>query len=199
MAERGFKATTVGDIEAAVGLVPRSGAMYKHFESKVALVEAAIQDRIDQVTSLADLTNAFKSRQPNTDPVSSTDRRATLLLIGQQILDELDREALISRIIEKDGDRFPRLRDRMHTEMVQPGFDFTEAALCHWIDGYHGPAEAVARLQSLDVSAVAAVVLSPLVNHRRHQWMFGQFPHGVKSDRFLDAWVDMTLLLFPEA
>src|SRR5947209_7757695 len=33
-AERGFRATTVGDIEAAAGLVPRSGGLYKHFAPK---------------------------------------------------------------------------------------------------------------------------------------------------------------------
>ena len=29
-AERGFRATGVGDIEAAAGLQPRRGALYKH-------------------------------------------------------------------------------------------------------------------------------------------------------------------------
>ena len=33
-AERGYTETTVGDIEEAAGLVPRAGAMYKHFASK---------------------------------------------------------------------------------------------------------------------------------------------------------------------
>lgn len=46
-AERGFRATTVGDIEAAVGLAPRRGALYKHFASKQALLEAAVRSHID--------------------------------------------------------------------------------------------------------------------------------------------------------
>lgn len=193
IAERGFKATTVGDIEEAVGLVPRSGALYKHFESKTALVEAALQDRIDQVRSLAALTSEFR---PTSD---AHGRRATLLFVGQQVFNELDREALIARILEKEGDRFPVLRDRMHDEMVQPGYDFAELALRHWVETYDGPDDVAHRLTQLDMPAIAAVVLGALVNHRRHQWMFGRLPHEIDDDRFLQTWADMTLLLFAES
>ena len=33
-ARQGFRGTSVGEIEAAAGLSPRSGALYKHFASK---------------------------------------------------------------------------------------------------------------------------------------------------------------------
>ena len=33
-AERGYRGTTVGDIEQAAGLAPRAGGLYKHFASK---------------------------------------------------------------------------------------------------------------------------------------------------------------------
>ena len=32
-AEQGYKGTSVGEIEAAAGLSPRAGALYKHFPS----------------------------------------------------------------------------------------------------------------------------------------------------------------------
>ena len=41
-AERGFDAVSVGEIEQAAGLVPRRGAMYRHFASKDALLEAVV-------------------------------------------------------------------------------------------------------------------------------------------------------------
>src|SRR5690348_7783062 len=40
-AANGFRETTVGEIEAAAGLEPRRGALYRHFESKEALLDAA--------------------------------------------------------------------------------------------------------------------------------------------------------------
>jgi AcrR family transcriptional regulator len=42
-AEHGFAGTSVGAIEAAAGLQPRRGALYRHFASKEALLAAAVQ------------------------------------------------------------------------------------------------------------------------------------------------------------
>jgi AcrR family transcriptional regulator len=41
-AERGYEATSVADIQAAAGLAPGSGALYKHFPSKRALLDAVL-------------------------------------------------------------------------------------------------------------------------------------------------------------
>ena len=53
-AERGFAATSINDIERAAGLSVGSGGTYRHFSSKVAMLEAAIDglltdlhDRLD--------------------------------------------------------------------------------------------------------------------------------------------------------
>jgi AcrR family transcriptional regulator len=42
-AEQGYEATSVADIQAAAGLAPGSGALYKHFVSKRALLEAVLE------------------------------------------------------------------------------------------------------------------------------------------------------------
>jgi len=44
-AERGFEATSVAEIQAAAGLAPGSGALYKHFASKRALLDAVRAER----------------------------------------------------------------------------------------------------------------------------------------------------------
>src|SRR6476469_10417670 len=44
-AARGYAATSVADIQTAAGLAPGSGALYKHFASKRALLEAAVAHR----------------------------------------------------------------------------------------------------------------------------------------------------------
>src|SRR5688500_14233687 len=43
-AERGFKGTTVAEIERASGLKPGSGALFAHFPTKEAVIESAIEE-----------------------------------------------------------------------------------------------------------------------------------------------------------
>lgn len=180
IAERGFNGASVGEIEAAVGLVPRRGALYKHFPSKRALIEAAIEERIAGVADMSFIVDWFASDEAMADP------RGALLTIGRAVLDELDREKHISQIIEKDGDRFPDLRDRMRTEMVEPGFRYAEKSFASWAAAFETD-------DDRDFGAVAAVILSALVHHRRQEWLLGSPPHNVDTERFLNAWVDTTL------
>src|SRR3954451_22438066 len=78
-AEQGYKGTSVGQIEAAAGLSPRSGGLYKHFASKEALLravmerEAAAVDELDAQLAMLDLG----------------DVRAELVLMGRWGLAEL--------------------------------------------------------------------------------------------------------------
>lgn len=189
IAEHGFNGVSVGEIEAAVGLAPRRGALYKHFPSKQALVEAAMEDRITGVADLSEQVAWLAS------PEAMADLRSSLRLIAQVALDELDREKHISQIVEKDGNRFPELRDRMRDAMVEPGFRYAEEVFSAWVGATRGvdagsdPDGAAA----IDVPAVAAVLLSALVHHRRQAWLLGEPPHGIETDRFLDAWVDVTM------
>ena len=48
-AGQGFARTTVGQIESAAGLTPRAGGFYKHFPSKSAVLEEALQARTERV------------------------------------------------------------------------------------------------------------------------------------------------------
>ncbi len=181
IAERGFNGVSVGEIEAAVGLAPRRGALYKHFPSKRALVEAAMEERIAGVVDLSEAVVWFAS------PEALADAAGSLRLIAHVVLDELDREKHINQIVEKDGARFPELRDRMLSDMVEPGFCYAEEALAALIQSRFGAKH------DFDVPAVAAVFLSALVHHRRQEWLLGRPPHNIETERFLDAWVDMTL------
>lgn len=188
IAERGFNGVTVGEIEAAVGLAPRRGALYKHFSSKQALVEAAMDERIAGVADMSFIVEWFASEIARADP------RGTLLTVGRAVLAELDREKHINQIIEKDGDRFPGLRDRMRAEVVEPGFRYAEESFGSWIEAFPEVADhAIGAGVGIDGGAVAAVLLSALVHHRRQEWLLGRPPHDVDTDRYLDAWVDVAL------
>ena len=50
--DRGFKGTTVGELERVAGLTPRAGALYKHFPSKEAVLEAAFERHVAEIEAL---------------------------------------------------------------------------------------------------------------------------------------------------
>ena len=110
-AERGYTATSVGEIEAAAGLAPRSGALYKHFPSKEALLDAALSERIAEI-------DAFNERLV-LEPLG--DLRAELTLVASWGLAELARERDLIRIVMRDGGRVPELAERFHATVVKRG------------------------------------------------------------------------------
>src|SRR5437899_1202737 len=87
-AEKGFRETTVGEVEAAAGLEPRRGALYRHFPSKEALLQAALEQHLD---ALADTATVLDE--------PTVDLRQQAGAMGAWLLAELDRERDIVRIL----------------------------------------------------------------------------------------------------
>jgi AcrR family transcriptional regulator len=172
---RGYRGTSVGEIEQAAGLAPRSGALYKHFPSKEALLEAAVErrglaaDRLQPLVWTADLG----------------DIRSELRAMGRLALREIGRDQAVLRIVMREGDNFPELRERFHDRVVRQGHAQT-AALLHRIAGRAGA-------RDVDLDALAVVLLGPIINYRVLETLFGRPPGGVPEGRFLEAWVDSAL------
>ena len=173
-AEKGFRETTVGDIEVAVGLQPRRGALYRHFPSKEALLQAALEQHLETV---ADSGTA-------TDQPPAADRRAEALAMGRWLLAELDREEPIVRILEQDGERLTALRDEFRRSLVDTGYAVTAGTVRRWLGDTAG---------TVDVEAVSVILLGALVNYRRSTWTFGASPFGLDDERFLSMWADLCI------
>src|SRR3954447_13378526 len=47
-ADRGYAATSVAEIEAAAGLSPGAGGLYRHFPSKQEVLAAAVREHIER-------------------------------------------------------------------------------------------------------------------------------------------------------
>jgi len=178
-AEKGFRETTVGDIEAAAGLQPRRGALYNHFASKQDLLEAAV------LTHLAVVENGLRQMQS----LPGTDTRAEMLLMGRWFLSELDAQRYLVRILEQDGDRLPEIRDLFRKRIIDGGHRSVEQLLRSRLE------EEGIRLE-VDISALATVIIGPLVNHRRATWTYGAPPLGVDDEQLLAAWADTLVLAF---
>src|ERR1700679_1975765 len=56
---KGFEATSVSQIESAAGLAPGSGALYRHFKSKNALLNSGINRHLDSRNAMRHMRSIF--------------------------------------------------------------------------------------------------------------------------------------------
>jgi len=174
-ATRGFAGTTVGEIEAAAGLTPRRGALYNHFSSKEALLDAAV-DRYNESASEAIAEFAA---------VQIGDPRALAGLFGRWMLARLDEQREIIQVLEHDGTRLVRLRDEFR-KGTEAGFTAAATVIRQWL------AE-----QAIDADAetISVILLGGLINFRRSTWTLGGAPLALDDDRFLTGFADLFEIL----
>jgi AcrR family transcriptional regulator len=172
-AERGYRGTTVGDIEQAAGLSPRAGGLYKHFASKEEVVTAGIERHVAEIEEMHSAM----------DLMPLGDVRAELTLIARWTLHELGNEQNLMKIVFRDGDQFPELVELFTERIVDRGY--REAATVI------GRIFEQAGVLDHDPNAVAAIALGSLVHYRVEEAMFGQPPAGVGEEEFIATWVEV--------
>jgi AcrR family transcriptional regulator len=172
-AQRGYRATTVGDIEAAAGLTARAGALYKHFGSKQEVLEAAVDREVSAVEAMRSVM----------DFMPLGDLRAELTLLARWTLQELAKEYDLCRILEREGQEFPELTRRMKDAVVQRAYRETAEFIRRRLEELNLPEQ--------DCEALAAIALGALVNYRTEERLFGEPPAGVDEERFVKAWVEL--------
>lgn len=173
-AERGYAEVGVGDVEQAVGLVPRRGALYRHFASKEALLEAAVQHHLDAVDRAGD--------EFDLAPEGSLTESAVAL--GRRILQEMDAQRDITRVMERDGDRLPELRAAFREQVSDTAYRTVAAILRRWITASSGHANHTDE----DLAATAVLLTGALVNARRSAWTFDSPPLGQDDDTLVTTW-----------
>lgn len=175
-ARQGFEATSVGEIEAAAGLQPRRGALYRHFPSKEALLETAIERHFEAVKQVEfDMLKA--------EPLAP---REAALVFGRWLLADMDAQRAMTHILEREGERLAGLRDRFRAGS-DAGFKATALLFARWADH--------ARIH-IDAEAAATVVMGGIVNYRRSTWTLGRAPLDLDDERFLEGLATLLETLF---
>jgi AcrR family transcriptional regulator len=174
-ARRGYGATSVADIQVACGLTGGSGALYKHFPSKRALLDAVVRQHLD---NLARGAQDVASSAP-------TDPRAFLHLVGDSVLGAIERDRDLLRIIFRDLDSFPELLE----EVWQGVVDNLYRGLTEWVEGECRDG----RVHVADPAATASVLLASITYYQILDSLIGHTPGGIERDRYLDAWVEHAL------
>lgn len=173
--ERGYDGTSVADIQAAAGMTPGSGALYKHFASKQAVLEAGIDRFISE-------GRAATLEAPD---VAGVEAAAALRQLGGLVLKTLAHDQSALRVAWRDLTAFPDLERRFVDERLQAGF----GQMTVWVTAL-AEANGV-RLD--DPQATAAVLLGALAFFRLMEGLVGAKPGRVDDERFLDAWVALAV------
>lgn len=179
-AAKGFAGTTIADIEAAAGYTPRSGGIYRHFPSKVAILEAVIDNEL-----------AANSREildvPDPDP--DTEPGEVLEQVIRRGLAQLDRQSDLMRIVFRDLDQFDHLLAKVRSGLTDATYrDFADRLAA---------AHAAGAIPELDFEAVAVLAIGPVVDFKIKQHLLGYTPLDLDEERLVHAWVHLftTLLI----
>ncbi|MET8159206.1 helix-turn-helix domain-containing protein [Sphaerisporangium sp. NPDC005289] len=178
-AERGYAATSVAEIEAASGLSPGAGGLYRHFRSKYEVLAAAINE------------HAARTRSQVTEALVEVEAVGTSIPIEER-LDRLCRaglakvrdESRLTRVFFRDLSQFPELVAVVREGLLQPMFD----AITTWFRTQPEYADA-----DLDWPAIGAVLGGAVVHYRLFQETVGEPPGRADRDRFVASWVRLSL------
>ena len=173
-AERGYDRTSVPDIQEAAGLSRGSGALYKHFPSKEALLSAAIERFVGQArdgrAALGDMTL----------PVGEGSRR-----LVEGMLERLGANRDVLRILWRDLEHFPEMKALARGEIMQR----TYLAVSNWLQEN----QRQGKLRPHDSEATAAVIVGSVAMFRVFEAIWGERAINISDERFASAWSDLLL------
>jgi AcrR family transcriptional regulator len=175
-AERGFDGTSVGEIERAAGLAPRSGALYQHFKGgKQELLRCAIEHELRAIDELGSVMEML--------PLG--DLRAEFTLLARWNLGSLERRSALARFVRRDVARLPPdLRDELFDRLVGQPYE----RIVDWLHArFAGAADRP------DLPALALVLVESISAYHSLRRTFARTPDSVDDERFIAAWTETAL------
>src|SRR5512139_2204954 len=177
-AERGYSATSVAEIEAASGLSPGAGGLYRHFRSKEEVLTAAIREHItrtkQQLDEVLEQASTFEER-----PLE-----VRLRLTCQAGLAKMREEQDLIRVLFRDLDQFPHLIEEIRDGIVNPLYDGIAAWLSEQPE-YAGTDE--------DWPAIASILGGAVVNYWLANESMYEPPTRIDEKRFVKSWARLGL------
>jgi AcrR family transcriptional regulator len=170
--EQGYQATSITQIEAAAGLAPGSGALYHHFKSKEALLEAGIDRQLDRRRAMHDIRTLF---------AGLGDLRIELTMLGRYVLTVLDEETQLLQIAARTPpDQSLRLNNA-YAALIEG----LHAEVADWIKGW------VSKTSDEDAKAIAAVGVDALLGKRATNTVFRAPATDLQDEHYIAEWTAM--------
>jgi AcrR family transcriptional regulator len=133
--EVGFQGTTISEVERRVGLAAGTGSFYRHFPSKEALLEAAVDREVERVR--AEIIEGRSALPEIEDP---NERRIFMLKLALRDLRRYDR---LFRLMLTEGERVPELGQAITRSLQRPNAQIegeevpTTVVVLAALGGYH--------------------------------------------------------------
>jgi AcrR family transcriptional regulator len=134
-AEDGIRGARISEVERRVGLAEGTGSLYRHFPSKEALVQAAIEHEVTRMR--AEVAQARAEAPVVSEPAARNRQRYT------QVLHDMGRFDRLHRLMVNEGDRVPELREAIWAALQRPAEHatandaVTDAIALAALGGYH--------------------------------------------------------------
>jgi AcrR family transcriptional regulator len=177
-AERGYSATSVAEIEAASGLSPGAGGLYRHFRSKEEVLAAAVREHITRTSKQVSVTFQHASGIQD-KPLVDRLRLAASMGMGK-----MREEADLIRVLFRDLDKFPNLVAEMREGIVNPLYDM----ITKWLSAQ----PEMAGIDE-DWDAIALALGGSIVNYWLASDALHEPPQRVDEERFIDAWARLAM------
>jgi AcrR family transcriptional regulator len=166
---KGFEATSVAQIEAAAGLAAGSGALYRHFKSKNALLDAGIDRQLDRRRAMRDIRALF---------AGLGDLHAELTVLGRYLLGIIDEEIQLLQIAARTPAGQSGGLDAAYAALI----DGLNAELVGWIGAW------APTLAPQDRAVLAALGVNGILGARFATSLFHQPRARIPDDRYLAEW-----------
>jgi AcrR family transcriptional regulator len=173
--EKGYRGTSVAQIEAAAGLTPGAGGLYHHFSSKEALLAAGIERHLARLDALRDIRRLL---------TNLGDLRAELSVTARYFLAELDSQMELFRLLISEV----RARPSMLTQAADQLVASTYRSFAEWLQGATGQA-----LSEERATMIATLSLGSLLSTRFVGGVLGLESVAIDDDAIVPAWVDMVM------
>lgn len=170
--EQGYQATSVAQIEAAAGLAPGSGALYHHFKSKEALLEAGIDRQLDRRHAMRDIRALF---------AGLGDLRSELTMLGRYVLTVLDEESQLLQL----ASRVPSGRSKRLDDAYAALFAGLYAEVADWVTGW------VPAISKQDAAAIGRIGVNALLGKRATSALLVGPDADIADEAYVAAWTAM--------
>lgn len=167
--DKGFEATSVSQIESAAGLAAGSGALYRHFKSKDALLTAGIDRQLDRRAAMSDIRALF---------AGLGDLHSELTVLGRYLLSVIDQETELLQIAARTPAGLSDRLDTAYAALV----DGLTAELAGWIDTWNPNFEAKER------DVIAALAVNSLLGARAAANLFRCSDRIIDDGDYLAEW-----------
>ncbi|MFZ1165289.1 TetR/AcrR family transcriptional regulator [Mycobacterium sp.] len=177
-ADQGYASTSIADIQQACGLSPGSGALYKHFPSKKALLHEAASRQMDRMRATLDQYNRTRP----------TDTQGALRQGVEQIWDSIDSNTALLRVIFREPEAIGDMIDELWAAVATTSYQRVGRAL--------SAAKDAGVSQVDDPEATATVLVAALAYLPIAQMLIGRTPANIDADRFREAWLRLAQGVF---